>query len=441
MPAAGSSARSPGLATIPQVNKSVPAGQVAVDPDKLRRMLGSPELGWLVDRIRAKLERGERLDGTVTLVGATPAQRRAVGRLLGHHPGRGTSLSVFLPAIATELFRAAAAPNLRAAVEELGGPVRDLAAERAAELQRWGDALSPMRASPLAGLAWYREWLEQIRRDGTVTRLIRQGHSDLLSMATAVLEQLPSGSEPADAVLSRLAATVTGDARALTEGPLASLVLRALAVREGVQVPASDEAVQALWSTVGVVTDDLVSQVLVLNVKAGGEPLGRWMAEAADAGEPFRLTLRQLVKSPVLPWALDIYVCAGSALVRAAADELGADCPALVCTEGEPSVACSRLLQAAAASGSALHWHADFSWPGLRSTATAVRRFRAQPWQMAASDYQAALNSGGFPLRGRPEPSSWDPRLAELMQRAGRSVAEDRVLPGLLSDLAAQRPG
>jgi uncharacterized protein (TIGR02679 family) len=402
-------------------------------------MLGSPELAWLVARIRAKLERGERLDGTVTLVGATPAQRRAVGRLLGHNPGRATSLSVSLPAVASELFRAAAAPSLRAAVEELGGPVRDLAAERAADLARWGDALSPMQASRLAGLSWYREWLDVIRRDGTVTRLIRQGHSEILGLATSVLERLPAGPEPTTAALSVLAVAVTGDEHALSEGPLAALVLRALAIREGIPAPASPEAAQALWSAAGLVGDDLASQVLVLNLRSGGEPTGRWLTEAAEAGQPFRLTLRQLTSSSVMPWALDIFVCASSALVRVAADELGTECPALVCTEGEPSVACSRLLQSAVSSGSAVHWHADFSWPGLRSTATAVRRLGARPWQMAASDYQAALGSGGEPLRGRPEPSDWDPRLAEVMQRAGRCVGEDRTLTSLLPDLAAHQ--
>jgi Protein of unknown function N-terminus (DUF3323) len=210
-------------------------------------MLGSPELGWLVARIRGKLERGERLDGTVTLIGATPAQRRAVARLLGRNPGRASSLSVSLPAVATELFRAAAAPNLRAAVEELGGPVRDLAAERAAELARWGDALSPMQSSPLAGLSWYREWLGVIRRDGTVTRLIRQGHSETLGLATAVLEHLPTGPDPATAVLPALAAAVTGDERGLSDGPLASLVLRALAIREGVPAPASRCGARLAW--------------------------------------------------------------------------------------------------------------------------------------------------------------------------------------------------
>ena len=119
-------------------------------------MLGEPELAWLVARIRAKIERGERLDGVVTLVGATPGQRRAVARLLGRNPGRASSLSVSLPAVATELFRAAAAPDLRAAVESLGGPVRDLAAERAAELAQFGDALSAMQSSSLAELPGIR---------------------------------------------------------------------------------------------------------------------------------------------------------------------------------------------------------------------------------------------------------------------------------------------
>jgi uncharacterized protein (TIGR02679 family) len=405
-------------------------------------MLGPPELAWLVGRIRAKLEHGEPLDGTVTLVGATAVQRRAAARLLGGSPGRSTMLSVPLPAVAAQLAKAGAAPTLQAAVEELGGPVRDLAAERAADLQRWGDALGPLQASRLAGLPWYRNWVAAIRRDGTVTKMIRRGQADLLGHAAAVLEQLPDGDEPASPVLSVLAARVTGDERALSDGPLAGLVLRALASREGVQAPDSPQAARALWSAAGLVADDLASQVLVLNVRAGGEVAGRWLTEAADAGEPFRLTLRQLLSHPVLPWALDIYVCASSALVRAAADELGADCPALVCAEGEASVACTRLLQAAANSGSSVHWHADFSWAGLRSAATAIRRLKALPWQLGAAEYEAALAVGGEPLLGRAEPSPWDPRLAEMMQRAGRQVTEDRVLSGLLSDLAVhQRVG
>ena len=81
-----------------------------------------------------------------------------------------------------------------------------------------------------------------------------------------------------------------------------------------------------------------------------------------------------------------------------------------------------------------MRWHADFSWPGLRGTATAIRRLRAEPWLMAATDYQAALAAGADPLRGKAEPSPWDPRLAELMRMTGRAVLEERVLPGLLAE-------
>jgi uncharacterized protein (TIGR02679 family) len=418
------------------VGISGPARQIAVDKAKVERMLGSPELAWLVDRIRSRLERGEPIDGTMTLVGATPAQRKAAARLLGHGVGRGTSLSVPLPAVAAELWRAAAAPNLVAAIEALGGPVRDLAAERAADLQRWGDSLSAARSSWLSHLAWYRAWLDGIGRDGSVTRLIRQGHTDAIQQATAVLERLPADTDEGSTLTTALAEAATGDEQALAEGgPVASLVLRALAIREGIQPPASREAEQALWSAAGVVSDDLASQVMVLNLKASGEPVGRWLGEAADAGQPFRLTLRQLAAAPVLPLALDIYVCASSVLMRAAADTLGANCPALVCTEGPPSVACTRLLQAAAGSGSAVHWHADFTWSGLRSTATAVRRLQAQPWLMAVTDYQTALPGGGQSLTGQPEPSPWDPKLSELMRVTGRAVGEERLVPQLLAEL------
>jgi uncharacterized protein (TIGR02679 family) len=414
------------------------AGPIAVDADKVRQLLGGPELAWLADRIRGRLERGEPVDGTVTLVGASPQQRRAAARLLGRNPGRGTSLSVPLPEVAARLRATAAAPSLAVAVEALGGPVRDLAAERAAELQRWGNALGSVRSSGLSGLSWYREWLDGISRDGTVTRMIRQGRGEVIAQATAVLERLPAGPDAGSTVLSSLADAATGDDRALSDGPLADLVLRALAIREGVPAPASRDSEQALWSAAGVVADDLASQVLVLNVRAGGDPVGRWLTEAADAGEPFRLTLRQLLSTQVLPWALEIHVCSSSALVRAAADQLGRRAPALVCTEGEPSVACTRLLQSATASGSAIRWHADYTWSGLRATAAAVRRLGAQPWRMAASDYTDALAGGGAGLSGRPEPSPWDPRLAELMRRTGRGVTEDRVLPALLAELTVR---
>jgi uncharacterized protein (TIGR02679 family) len=126
----------------------------------------------------------------------------------------------------------------------------------------------------------------------------------------------------------------------------------------------------------------------------------------------------------------------------------------LVCTEGEPSVACYQLLRAAVTTGTRIHWHSDFDWPGLRMTAAAIRRLGAAPWLMGADNYRAALTAGdapstprrgassarGFePLRGPAGESPWDRRLAELMQASGRAVTEERLLPLLLAELAHRR--
>src|SRR5580693_7538438 len=369
-------------------------GTEASDQQRLRRVLGGPELGWLIDRIRIRLERGEPVDGTVTLVGATAEQRRAAARLLGHGIGRGTSLSVPLPEVDAALRRAGISSGLRSAVESLTGPVRDRAAERSTEIRQFQDVLDGARRSPLAAAPWHLAWLEEISRDGTLTRLVRQGQGHLLAQATAVLERLPAG----------------------------------------------PDAERALWATAGVVSDDLASQVLVLNVRAVGDGLGDWLTGAAEAGEPFRVTLHQLTVMPVMPLAIDLRVCQNAAVLRAAAAQLGADSAALVCTEGEPSVACYRLLQAALSTGTRIHWHSNFDWPGLRSTAAAIRRLAAAPWLMRADDYRAALPASTESVKGQPAESPWDPRLAELMHASGRAVTEDRQLTALLADLA-NRPG
>ena len=397
------------------------------DPQRLQTMLGAPELSWLIQRIRVRLERGEPVDGTVTLVGATAEQRRAAGRLLGHGTGGSTSLSIPLPEVDAALRRAGVASGLRAAVESLTGPVRDRAAERATEVRRFQDALDGARRSRLAAEEWHLAWLGEVTRDGTLTRLVRHGQGQLLAQAAAVLERLPASADEPAVLQPALAEAVTGDTKALDATPLAGLVLRALAHRE---------AERALWTAAGVVTDDVASQVLVLNVRAAGGPLGGWLTEAAEAGEPFRVTLRQLTVMPIMPLAIDLRVCQSPAVLRAAAGQLGTGSAPLVCTEGEPSVACYRLLRAAVATGTRIHWHGDFDWAGLRATAAAIRRLDAAPWRMGADDYRGALAASSEPLRGPAADSPWDPRLAELMQASGRAVTEERQLPMLLADLA-----
>jgi uncharacterized protein (TIGR02679 family) len=408
---------------------------------RLARVLGVPELAWLVGRVRARIERGLPLDGVVTLAGATLAQRQAAGRLLGRPAGRGGSLSVPLPAVAAALRAGGLADDLRSAVEALTGEVPDLAAGRARLAARRDAALAAARAGRHGEEEWHKAWLTELTADGTLTRLLSAGRDGALDQAAQILGLLPATELP----LPVLAERATGDTKALSVPPLPGLVLRALArwqeqsALSGDTAPAIAATATAagrreLWERFGVIVDDLASQVLVLGLPASGGMLGRWLTEAAAGGMPFRVTLHQLSAMPVILDVPAVYVCENPAVLRAAAAELGSGCAPLVCTEGIPSAACHRLLAAARQ----LYWRGDFDWTGLRTTTAAVERYGARPWRMSAGDYCAALAEGDSePLKGPPAESPWDLELAAQMRSAGRAVMEERLITVLLSDLAA----
>jgi uncharacterized protein (TIGR02679 family) len=407
---------------------------VPLDPDRVRAVLGGPDLAWLVDRCRARIERGQPLTGTVTRFPATPAERAAAARLLGRRPGRGSGVSVRLADLDAELVEAGVASGLRAAVELLTGPLRDLPGEQAGERERLASLGEVLRTGPHRDADWYRAWVESLQADGTLTRLLRRGDDHLVGQAAAVLGRLPADGALAVPVLAE---RVVGDTKALASTPLARLVLRALALRAGTPVPRGRAAERDTWQSAGVVVDDLASQVLVLNLRCReGHVVAGWLVDAADLGIPFRLTLHQLTVDPMVPVAPDLYICENPAVLRTAAAELGAACRPLVCTEGVPSAACLRLLGAAVRAGARVHWHADLDWTGLRTTAEAVRRFGATPWRMSGADYLAGIARGeSEPLRGAPTDSPWDPSLARELRRHGRAVMEERVLTDLLTGL------
>jgi uncharacterized protein (TIGR02679 family) len=197
-------------------------------------------------------------------------------------------------------------------------------------------------------------------------------------------------------------------------------------------VPAGAEQERALWDLVGVVSDDLASQVLVLNVPASGGLLGSWLTEAATARVPIRVTLHQLRLAPLTLTCPEIFVCENPAVLRAAA--AGTSRP-LICTEGVPSTALHTLLRAAGRD-TMIRWRNDFDWAGVRLTAAALARYpNAVPWRMDTATYTTDA-AGGVALIGTPTATPWEPPLAAAMVRSGRAVMEERLLPLLLHDLS-----
>ena len=391
--------------------------------------------GWdrLLAAARRRLERtGGDLRAKIGLTDPTDAERHVVIGLTGRHRPPGTvRLTLALNELDAGL-RRARGEGLLALLTRVGGPVRDRPAERAAEAAARDTALAAVRSARHGAEPWYLAWRAELAADGTITRLIRREEEQLLGRAVAVLDRLPADGLP----LPVLAETIAGDPKALSGGTLAQLVLRAVALREQVPAPDSAEQRRLLWDAVGVVVDDLASQVLVLNLPAEGAGLGHWLSDAAARAVPLRVTLQQLTAMPVRPLATDVFVCENPAVLRQACSRLGPGCAPVVCTEGVPSLACWRLLGAAVKTGARVHWRNDFDWTGLRITTAAVHRLGARPWRMTAADYADALAQGDSePLRGPPAGSPWDPELAAALVAAGRSVMEERLVRLLLEDL------
>jgi uncharacterized protein (TIGR02679 family) len=413
---------------------------MSAGPPNVERYRG-PEYRRLLAAARKSLERtGGELDGRVSVALPDDAERKAIIGITGVHQPAGTQrLTVSLLHL-DEAMRRATGLGLEAVLSALGGRLRDRPAETAALTAARAALIAAAEASPLhESCPWYRAWLADLRRDGTLTRLVHQHDEAVLGQATGVLEYL-SG-RPARAVpmaLPALAARMTGDTKSLNHGTsLATLVLRALADRASLSRPASAAERRELWDLSGVIVDDLASRVLVLNVSAEGSGLGEWLTDAASYGTPFQVTLHQLAAHPIQLSHPRIFVCENPAVLRRAGEELGAACPPLVCTEGQPSTAFHRLARLAVAAGGELWYHGDFDWPGVAIAADVIERHGGLAWRMNAGDYLVGAGADGsyLALSGDPVATPWDPELREAMVATGRVVYEEIVADQLLTDL------
>ncbi|MEU3205174.1 TIGR02679 family protein [Streptomyces cyaneofuscatus] len=412
-----------------------PVAHLTVDVPRLRRLLGVPELDWLVERVRGRLVAGQPLTGAVSLAAPTSGQRSAVERLLARPPGGGRSVTVRLEAVDAVLRRSGICPDgLAVAVTRLTGPVIPAAQARAEEDAAWDRAYAPLDAL-VGDRPELAAWAARVRADGLARRLGRtpEAVQTLLMGVCAALRPLPA--DPAVS-LAAFAARVLGSAHALDDGtPQATLTLSGIRALTGFADGSGAEWRRDAWASAGLLKDELSSTVLTLNLR--GTPALDWMA---DEGEPSVLTLRQLIRRPPSVASPVVRICENPAVLAAAADALGPACPPLICLQGQPSAAALVLLRHLHGNGSDLRYHGDFDWGGLRIAGALLRRVPWRPWRYAAADYRAALTESDpklppRPLTGAPTRTPWDPDLAEALADAGVRVEEERELDLLLSDL------
>ncbi len=393
--------------------------------ERLERLLGGPALGDLRERLRRRYELG-RSNDAFTLTAVSARERRALEGLLGRRARNSSSMQISMTELSEALARAGVASSLLDALEQLDGPIRDIARERADRVARWDAAFAACGTAPLSFL------VAQSAGRGLVKRLAGADPGrgqELMEAATKVIGRLPEVGVP----LSHLAAQALGDSHALDEGrPVGTLVLATL---RGAEI---DEHSRDIWAKWGVLVSELASPVLVLNLLARTDTsCGQLVQQGRELGEPLHLSLRMLLRTPPRWEVKDrkIFVCENAAVVAMAADRLAERCPPLVCTDGMPAAAQRVLLGQLAAANAALYYHGDFDWPGVTIANFVMRSFKAQPWRFHSDDY---IEATGRQLEGTAVAANWDSALAPKMAKHGCALDEEAVVDALLHDLASQ---
>lgn len=420
----------------------------SIDP-RLLRLLGGEHLASLRRRLRRRFERRAREEAVerIRIDGLTADEHAALASLQGRSQRFSSSLQVDVRLVDSALQRAGIAASLHDALEQLDGPIVNLAAARSQLQSHWSNVVSGCSHPGLV------RWLEAPANLGLLKRLASGDPSaavQLCRRAEAVLRRLPAKGM----TRSQLAAEALGDAHALDSGRATATVVLAVWRQAASRVGDDDagaladpsngdsprravveERVRDTWAKAGVLVNELARPALFLNLPSRqDERCGR------PPGEPAYASLRSLLRSPP-SWVVegrDVYVCENPNLVAIAADRWGAGCAPLVCTDGVPAAAQRTLLSQLAESGARLRCHADFDWPGLSIGNTLIREHGALPWRFGAAEYAAAVRAAprpGRPLKGVEIEASWDGALAASMRMHGLTIDEEAVAASLLLDL------
>ncbi|MFT3888860.1 MAG: TIGR02679 domain-containing protein [Arachnia sp.] len=344
-------------------------------------------LGWaaapgpakVLAEARTRAETGRLSPRARLALDLTPAERAEVGRLL-----RASWAASSEPVSMAELRSGLASHGVT--VEELliavGGPLRDLRAERTA-------ARSSRSADRERGLAVLQH-LAHGEVDPAVLERSLVGAPSWTERAEQIAQVVRFLDERDNAQpirLGVLAVQLFGDAHALDRSTgLGRAVARfargkATTPEHPYTDPIGDAAAwHDAWAGVGVLCDGVSATVLVLNLPLVGD--GPAPRLCAVSGEPVWLTLRTLRQ----PFALaagtpDVFVCENPAVVEAAADAFGARSRPLVCTFGLPNLAATTLLTALASS-TTLRVRADGDTVGWSIVDRLLTLPGAAPWRM-----------------------------------------------------------
>lgn len=409
----------------------------------------TPELAWLWHAVGAVADRrGDpelRVGSDILLtLPATPAERHAVaGLVAGTQAGRRTllkldRLSAMVTRHSTRLTPGAVAAH------GVGRPVGQRTAREVADRARRDQLRNTFEAACAgsAELSGHSAGLfEQLRRTGWLTRIDSSGEGEggaaMLAAAVGVVRRvlaIPDGERFDRRLLMPSDPHALDDGTRLTGLTLALLTALGL-VSAGPGIPA-----RAQWAQVGVDCDDIIGGLTMLGIAPIGWQLPR---DAVITVPPRELAGAQWPGPSDLgrEW---LFVTENPSVLAAAAKLAKAEPQLpplrLICTMGTPSAIEIDAIAALADACWRVAVRADFDPAGIRHVQAVLAEVpRSVPWRMDHASYEASS-----PSLPNPEPlpaTGWDADLGSAMSQTGTIAFEEALIPLLLEDLRAGRPG
>lgn len=410
----------------------------------------TPAWSWLTGPVRAQLdESADRQTVTVDFAALPGEAADRYADLLGLRARPSGRTRVNLARVDAALQALPGGMPLITLLEELAGPLENRREKRAAVRSARANVWAAAQEHPaLAKHPALRQWLDDERTQSARLPADPDRRRDIVTAALDIAEALPAPGIGR----ARLSWQVLRDTKALSaaggDQHRRACVLRAVAaLADRRPYPADVAAERELWEAVGVSVDPLSSRVLVAGLASpGDDAVATSLRARADAGLASVLTLADIeawLSHGLSSAPARVFVCENPEVVVAALGELGASCPPLVCTEGRPHLAATRLISAFVGAGSRVSVHSDFDWDGLSITGSVIA-LGAEPWRMSAQDYDelvatAASSSRPLPvLTGSPVSAPWAPELHQTLRRHRAEVHEEDelLLSRLLQDLA-----
>ncbi|MGW7680587.1 DUF2399 domain-containing protein [Kribbella sp. NPDC054772] len=397
--------------------------------DWVRRPGPAAVLSAIVVRARRGFKTEEGSLGTVVL---TETERRDVALLLGT-PWEVSGRPVRLQDLAARLGEHGLSVRELAEASQGGAIEPDSAGrERAASAaRRERSAATSILADAGVDPSIIDQWLDD-------RGLPRPGTGDLLALAEQVVAVLAQIRRSGRRVwLAQLAADVFNNAHKLdADEPIGRAVARLAAIIHELPRPQrAGRDWRAAWASIGVTCDAISSRVLVLNLPLEGDSSAAQLA----AGEPSWLTLRALTSDWRVRRTPTVFVCENVTIAQAAADELGRNCPPLVCTDGIASGAALDLLAGLSTCGCIIKARADFDQAGFTIADQVLSVApKAQSWRYDAETYATACGHPQQPSTAQDLAATL-PGLRARYDELRIKIHEERLLSGLLTDLAAAK--